>query len=249
MYHSVSDAPEDRVHPYFRLNTSPRRFAQQMQVLQETGWEVVPLSAILAPEREPALNARRRVAITFDDGYEDFLSLAFPILQEHNFAASVFLPTDYVGGGAHFNGRPCLSWPQVRELHRAGVQFGSHTASHPQLYATAEASQEEELRRSKLEIEAHLGQVVDAFSYPYAFPQHDRSFRLRIRDLLERCGYAYGVSTILGRVRPSEDRYFARRLPVNGDDDARLLRAKLDGGYDWLHGVQYATKALRRAIA
>ena len=190
------------------------------------------------------------MAITFDDGYQDFLTNAFPVLEERGFPVSVFLPTEYIGEHTReFKGKRCLTWDQVRRLSRAGVHFGSHTATHPQLYSLPDTNQEEEVRRSKVEIEDRLGVAVDAFSYPFAFPQHDARFRARLRAILESCGYVYGVCTVLGRVRHGDDRFFARRLPVNTLDDARLLRAKLEGGYDWLHGIQYVAKALRRAVA
>lgn len=250
MYHSISDDRESGVHPYFRVNTAPGVFARQMALLQETGWSVVPLAELLAPDARPADPGARRVAITFDDGYEDFLSAAFPVLQRHRYPSSVFLPTDYIGDEPiDFKGRRCLTWTQVRELAGAGVEFGSHTASHPQLHGLAPEAREDEISRSKAVIEQRLGRRADGFCYPYAFPQHDAAFRAHLRGALVRCGYAYGVCTALGRVRQEDDRYFAPRLPVNALDDDRLLRAKLEGGYDWLQGVQHAAKALRRAVS
>ena len=250
MYHSVSETPEAGVPAYFRLNTSPRQFSLQMDVLADSDWEVVPLADLLAPQTAPGHAGQRRVAITFDDGYEDFLTDAFPVLEKRRFPASVFLPTEYIGEHTRqFKGKRCLTWDQVRQLSKAGVHFGSHTATHPQLYSLSDMHRHEEVRQSKVEIEDRLGVAVDAFSYPFAFPQHDARFRARLRAMLEDCGYAYGVSTILGRVRPNDDRFFARRLPVNTLDDARLLRAKLEGGYDWLHGIQYMVKAFRRVTA
>jgi peptidoglycan/xylan/chitin deacetylase (PgdA/CDA1 family) len=246
MYHSVSDEREDDVHPYFRVNTSPAQFARQMEVLKASGWDVVPLAELATSPT----NATRRVAITFDDGYEDFLSAAFPVLQQHGYAASVFLPTAYIGDRPReFKGRPCLSWSQVKELAKAGVEFGSHTVNHPQLHGLPEQILREEVYRSKQEIEERLGRAISSFCYPYAFPEHDRVFCTGFRTLLAEAGYSYGVCTALGRVRSDSDQFFLRRLPVNTLDDERLLLAKLEGGYDWLHGVQYLVKALKRKAA
>jgi len=248
MYHSVSDASEAGVLPYFRLNTSPWQFALQMDVLREGDWDVIPLADLLTPKglwSQP----QRRVAITFDDGYEDFLTNAFPVLEEHGFPASVFLPTGHIAERAReFKGKRCLTWSQVRRLSTGGVHFGSHTVTHRQLYSLSDAERNEELRRSKAQIEDHLGIAVEGFSYPFAFPQHDATFCARFRSILENCGYAYGVCTALGRVRDGDDHFFARRLPVNTLDDAKLLRAKLEGGYDWLGGIQYMAKAFRWAV-
>ncbi|MDQ2844695.1 MAG: polysaccharide deacetylase family protein, partial [Acidobacteriota bacterium] len=70
-----------------------------------------------------------------------------------------------------------------------------------------------------------------------------------LRASLERAGYEHGVSTILGTADASGDRFFLRRLPVNSCDDTRLFRAKLEGGYDWLHGLQYAAKQMKSPFA
>ncbi len=74
------------------------------------------------------------MVITFDDGFADFYTNAFPLLNRYGFSATVYLPTAYIGKSAReFKGVECLTWDQVRALDRAGVEFGSHTVSHPQL--------------------------------------------------------------------------------------------------------------------
>lgn len=250
MYHSVSDAPEDGVHPYYRVNTTPQQFAEQMRYLHESDCDVVPLREVARAASAGERSKRTRVAITFDDGYRDFLTAAFPMMQKHHFPSSVFLPTAFIGDTPQiFKGKECLTWSEVRELRSAGVDFGSHTVSHPQLHAIGAAEVEREVRESKTVIEQKVGASIDSFSYPYAFPEQDAAFRQRLRGLLERCGYAHGVSTILGTVQPREDHFFLKRLPVNLLDDARLLRAKLEGGYNWLHGVQYAAKLLKAKVS
>lgn len=247
MYHSVSEANDTARHPYFMTNTTPAQFALQMQVLKDCGCDVVPLRDIADAPGARSSGASPRVAITFDDGYRDFLVNAFPVLARLGYPAHVFLPTRYVGEQSQtFNDRPCLTWSEVRELHAAGVEFGSHTVTHPQLYDVPAPILGAEVLDSKLEIEQRLGSEVAAFSYPYAFPEHDTAFSNRLRSLLERCGYRYGVSTIVGTTVPTDDAYFLPRLPVNLKDDAKLLLAKIDGGYDWVHAAQLTTKRIKQ---
>jgi peptidoglycan/xylan/chitin deacetylase (PgdA/CDA1 family) len=245
MYHSVSGIEEQSRHPYYRTDTDPSIFAEQMTFLHDLGYRVISLGDAAA-----RIEARRRiedhaVVITFDDGYQDFYTRAFPILNRFGYSATMFLPTSHIGeANQSFAGSTCLSWNQVRELNRFGIEFGSHTVTHPQLRTLQPDDIQKEVHNSKQTIEDKLGSPVKSFSYPYAFPETDRTFRNALRQMLSEAGYQAGVSTIIGKAGFASDRLFMERLPVNSCDDRRLLGAKLEGAYDWLHTAQYAFKAV-----
>jgi peptidoglycan/xylan/chitin deacetylase (PgdA/CDA1 family) len=187
------------------------------------------------------------VGITFDDGYQDFYTNAFPVLNRYGYSASVFLPTAYIGNAPRqFKEADCLTWGQIRELRKAGVEFGSHTVTHPQLHDTSTEQMRAEVGRSKDEIQEELGERVDTFAYPYAFPETDRGFVARLQGALQESGYRSGVTTIIGRVGIDGNSLFMRRLPVNSHDDPAFFQAKMEGAYDWLHSVQYAAKVRKR---
>jgi peptidoglycan/xylan/chitin deacetylase (PgdA/CDA1 family) len=244
MYHSVSDS-EDRVHPYYRTATSPGVFAEHMKCLRDGGYTALGLDEVARWLQNPTPADIRPVAITFDDGFEDFYLKAFPILERYGFTASMYLPTSFISEESReFTGKACMTWSQVRELHKQGIQFGSHTVTHPQLRFEKLETVRQEIRDSKDTIEQKLGCSVTSFAYPYAFPETDRVFRRNLREMLEDAGYENGVSTIVGTAARAGDRYFMKRLPANSCDDLRLFRAKLEGAYDWVHTVQYASKLL-----
>jgi peptidoglycan/xylan/chitin deacetylase (PgdA/CDA1 family) len=249
MYHSVSADRDEHSVPYYQTTTSGRRFVEHMQFLHENGYSTIRLNEIGDHLRERLAVENRVIAITFDDGFEDFYTTAFPVLQQYGFSATMFLPTSYIGNSARqFKDKSCLTWDQVRELRKVGVVFGSHTVTHPQLHVADAALQKRELQESKDTIEQALGAAVHSFSYPYAFPEQDQAFARRLRETLSECGYTNGVSTIVGRAGPGDDCFFLKRLPINDADDEALFRAKLEGGYDWLHRVQYASKLIRSEI-
>lgn len=243
MYHGISDSDDSSRHPYYRTSTTPRVFAEHMRFLHESGYQSISL--IEARRRISAGSATedRAVVITFDDGFQDFYTAAFPVLSRFGFSATMFLPTAYVAHDVRkFKGVECMTWSHVRELQRAGTQFGSHTVTHPQLKNLGPEELEKEIRCSKESIEQELGSLVASFAYPYAFPETDRAFQRQLGDVLERNGYQNGVSTIIGTADRTGDRFFMKRLPVNSSDDNALFRAKLEGGYDWLHTLQYVSK-------
>jgi hypothetical protein len=187
--------------------------------------------------------------LTFDDGYRDFYTHAFPVLRQCGFAATVFLPTDFIG-----NGRPGLCckehliWEEVRELAGQGITFGSHTHTHPQLKGLSRSAIVQELRRSRNIIEDKLGSAVTEFSYPYRFPEENVEFKKFFVGELTKAGYICGVTTSIGRYRAGDDAIFIKRLPVNSDDDKAFLEAKLKGNYDWLHTPQYLVKRVRSRV-
>ncbi len=265
MYHSISNSGDTHRHPYYRTTTTPAMFAQQMQFLHENGYRTVsvtdasrliqttasgsgPLSFPSRDREEAVPNPAPLVGITFDDGFQDFHTNAFPILNRYGYTATVFLPTAFIGQASRqFKGAECLTWSQVRELRKAGVEFGSHTVTHPQLRGVSPAQLRTEVGRSKDDIEEKLGERVETFAYPYAFPETDATFVETLRGALQESAYRSGVTTIIGRAGRSDNPFFMRRLPVNSDDDTRFFQAKLEGGYDWLRTVQYASKRMTKA--
>jgi len=247
MYHSISDAAEPGFSPYYKVCTSPQRFADQMKWLAEKGWRGVTLSEGLQLLRQPSLAGGRPVAITFDDGFRDFHTAAFPALQKYGFSATVYVPTGFIDEERKsFISRECLTWSEVRQLHRAGIEFGSHTVNHPQLVGEPWPKVERELIDSYLALEQRLGEPVRSFAYPYAFPQASTDFVRRFNQLLQQAGYESCVTTMVGRARPGDDRLQLPRLPVNSEDDRPLLDAKLRGTYDWIALAQRTFKMLKR---
>jgi peptidoglycan/xylan/chitin deacetylase (PgdA/CDA1 family) len=244
MYHSIQEGASDR-RPYYDINTSPPRFAQQMKFLREQGYRAVRLEEawkLLAQDDGDS----RYVVITFDDGYRDFMTTAYPIIAEFNHTAALFVPSGLIQDErAHFQQRECLTWSEIRELHANGIEIGSHSVTHRELKFLPTSELEAEVADSKLTIEDKIGHSITSFSYPYAFPESEAVFSGTLRDLLEKNGYLNGVTTILGSASRDSDRFLLPRLPANSWDDIPLFRAKLEGHYDWLHAAQFLAKKLR----
>lgn len=241
MYHSLSNECGDR-HPYFETNTAPEAFAAHMRYLSENGYQTVGLAeAVSGPPRED----QRKVVITFDDGYRDFHTEGLPVLAKYGFRATMFVVSEFASRGKAASGKPCMRWQEIREAQLCGIEIGSHTVSHPELYKLSHSELRRELAISKQSIEMETGAAVDSFAYPYAFPEHRQTFLTTLRELLQRFGYKRGVCTSVGTARPSSDPFFMPRIPVNSHDDLRFLEAKLQGGYDWLHLAQSAYKLIQ----
>jgi len=247
MYHSISDDPEPTRGDYYKTCTSPARFRENMQILQDEGFVTTDLASVLnGGDREGEIAPSRRVVITFDDGFDDFCIEAWPVLQEFGFAATMFLPTDFIGDERReFLGLPCMTWSDVRDMKEQGVSFGSHTQSHPKLIELDQELLVAELTESRQVIQSQLGDTIDTFAHPYAFPATNRRYVDRFRNAARNAGYKACVTTAIGRFRSTDDPLTIKRLPVNNADDADLFRAKILGHYDWLAKPQRVIKKLK----
>lgn len=213
-----------------------------MKYLSENGYSSIGLNE-LPGAVENGSSASRFVVLTFDDGYRDFCDNAFPILEKYGFKATVFLATGLMGiKRSALVGKEIMDWSDARKLQKQGIVFGSHTVNHPILKKLILKDVENEVRISKEEIESRLGKVVDSFSYPYAFPEEYQPFVKNYIDILSKCGYRFGVTTIVGRYNRRDNLFTMKRLPVNNYDDPALFQAKLQGDYDWVHVAQYLRK-------
>lgn len=260
MYHSVASDIDSARPCYYRTVTAPRTFESHMGLLRQEKINVVTLSEAIRllndvppsassvssdPERrsrEPGV-----AVLTFDDGFRDFYTTAFPILERYGYRATVFLSSGYLDKN-FVTGRECLRSQEVRELVEEGVEFGSHTVNHLQLRSLTDARIVAELRESKKRIEDTAGTGVDLFSYPYRFPEEDAKFKTFLASCLVDQGYVGGVTTAIGRAGRSDHPLFLRRLPVNDCDDPTFLKAKLAGAYDWMRHAQIAFKQLKRHL-
>jgi peptidoglycan/xylan/chitin deacetylase (PgdA/CDA1 family) len=250
MYHTISDDAEEDVSPYYRLATSPATFRRQMSSLRANGYRTVTLARALHLLETNTFNGERLTVITFDDGFRDFYTSAWPILSEYGFSATMFVPTNFISSSRRsFKGRECLTWSEVRELRAQGAEFGSHTVSHPRLHGLEWAKVRSELVDSRATLEQELQHPVRSFAYPYAFPQEDAAFVTRFKGELADAGFTESVTTVIGRALPGSDRLCVSRLPVNEADDQALFTTKLRGAYDWMGRFQAAFRRNRQALA
>jgi peptidoglycan/xylan/chitin deacetylase (PgdA/CDA1 family) len=200
LYHRV--APRPAFDPYGNF-ISPETFESHLRWLRVWGYRSVRLSSVADALAGEAALPRRAVAITFDDGYLDTYQYAFPLLRRHAFDATVFLVTDAVGGDSSFDARAgyeparMLAWDHVQEMSASGVQFGSHSCSHPQtLVELGDARLRDEVERSRRVLEAQIDARVDLFAYPHS--RRDG----RVEAVVAEAGYRLACAGVGTRFDP-----------------------------------------------
>ncbi|MCB1953357.1 MAG: polysaccharide deacetylase family protein [Zoogloeaceae bacterium] len=223
MYHQVGDFAPMKGHRSTYCHH--KRFARQMAYLARFGYTVLSMDQVLACLRGKAPMPPKAVALTFDDGYENFYEYAWPVLQKHGFPALVYLISDLLGQPSNWfaaDGRdtpPLMSAARVRQLRGEGVDFGSHTATHIKLSEQDTPRIREEVTRSKAALEDVLGEPVNHFCYP--FGSHD----LRAVDAVADAGYLSGTTCIRSPASVADDPLTLPRKAISYGDN--LL------GYYW----------------
>jgi len=229
-YHSIADRGEGLPDRY---RISPARFAGQVELLGAIGFKGSTLDVLLAAldNASPAATARP-VVVTFDDGYSDFYETALPILRRQGCPATVFLVTDQIGQQASWDlaagvarGPRLMPWREIREAESQGIEFHSHSCSHPRLSRVPLTAATREIRDSKQAIEEALGRPVHYFCYPHG--DADPSVRAEVRV----AGYRAAFSTEVGLTNAAQDRYFLLRVKVRPDDSLADFAAKLHTGW------------------
>jgi peptidoglycan/xylan/chitin deacetylase (PgdA/CDA1 family) len=219
-YHRVSTDRDE-------LAVTPASFRRQIEAIAMSGVPVVDLASALTRDGSPA------IALTFDDGYHDFVENALPVLVEHGFPATVFVCPEIVAGRARYSfydptAHPAmLTWDEMRVIERdTGVRFEPHSLTHPDLGTLDDDDAWREINGSRAALAAELGRVPRLFCYPGGYATG------RDAALVERAGLVGAVTTEEGVNAADQPRYWLRRTAVDRYDPDWLFRARLRGALD-----------------
>jgi peptidoglycan/xylan/chitin deacetylase (PgdA/CDA1 family) len=213
MHHQVG--PHRPGSPLNRWRVTPRDFAWQLETLKRLGYQGIALRDLVeAPERESPAKEPRRVVLTFDDGYRGVLANALPALQARGFAATVFVVADRIGGVNDWDGETpgesLLTAGEIRTLHGAGIEIGSHGATHRALTQLDAADLAREVAGSKETLERIIGAPVTSFCYPYG------NFDDRVVEAVRTAGYRAATVIRGGIPKDLSDPFRLKRVAVLG---------------------------------
>jgi peptidoglycan/xylan/chitin deacetylase (PgdA/CDA1 family) len=223
MYHRVAPSGLPAMG---RFRVTPDAFAAQLRYLRDSGYHSITLEEWSTAQETRRPLTGRAVLLTFDDGYVDFLTYAFPLLKQYGFSAIVFLVADHIGGSNDWDqiyGEkvPLMGWDEIHWLQHQGIVFGSHTVSHrPLTSLSAEATVLEGIR-SRVILEHKLRAPISAIAYPYG--DLDPS----VQHLIGATGYRFGLSCRPGLSMLQTPPLALPRIEVTGDSSLQSFAAKL----------------------
>jgi peptidoglycan/xylan/chitin deacetylase (PgdA/CDA1 family) len=219
MYHYISDVPDNDPNPELRqgLSISPKLFNQQLDYLKHAGFHSVTFNQLMNALYYGAPLPRKPLILTFDDGYLDGYTAAYPALKAHGLSGMFYIITGKVG----WQGQ--MSWPQLREMLANGMQMGSHTVRHVEMGKTYAASPElanQEALVSQKDLHDQLGISIQHFCYPYGEPFRDNNVALQreVVALLAANGYVDATTDPgpTGVIQSSLTPFVLLRLRVDG---------------------------------
>ena len=204
---AVVDVPVLNYHKidtlYHALSLAPEEFEEQMKYLHDNGYQTISPDQLMGYLKYGRGLPEKPILITFDDGYLDNYTNAYPILKKYGYTATVFLVTNLVGHDPRF-----MSWDQAREMQKDGFVLGSHTVSHQPLTKLSEEAVRQELAVSMAVLEKELGKKPKYFAYPTG------AYSLKIEELVRDAGYKGAFTIRYGQVGLESDPFALERIPI-----------------------------------
>jgi peptidoglycan/xylan/chitin deacetylase (PgdA/CDA1 family) len=225
LYHSIRDEQRNN-------------FERQMDEILSVG------KAVTAHHDNNDLKNDYCIAVTFDDGYQNVMRNALPVMFKRNIPPAIFMTTGYLGqrpgwivDKSHPNYNEVLiSKEQLMSLKHSNIVIGSHTVSHFHLARTNRDGLVRELMESRKCLEEILCRKIDLCSLPYG------ELDLQSSDEFVKAGYNRVFLNVPTYPASNTKKYFMGRISVTPDDWMFEYRLKLRGAYQWLPFASYFKK-------
>ncbi len=245
-YHSIS------MEPAARCVTS-EQLCQQLEWTKQH-YELVKLGDMVENLRGRIPSSKDQLAVTFDDGYRDFLENAVPVLLDLEVPATLFVPAAKVGGfndwdadNRGYERKSLLTFSELSNLPEELVDIGSHGLDHRPFHTMSLKEIERQLTESRSLLEQHLGQAISLLSFPHGrhYDHEMRGTKARGKGLLQDAGYRAACTIRWGRFNSADNLDALRRVTVSSEDDLKSFQDKLAGYYDWLVPKEFCARKVR----
>ena len=195
-YHQVQNAHHSLAVPI-------ADFDAQMNYLSSHGYVTITPEELYSGLNGELELPKKPVLITFDDGYADNYTNAFPILKYYGMRATIFVIPAFVGVYKNY-----LTWEEMREMENSGITFESHTMNHYKLEELPDDEIRSELLNSKQILEENLGHPINFLAYPTG------TYNLHIAGIAKAIGYKGAFTIKYGNVDLGSNLFALERVPI-----------------------------------
>lgn len=201
MYHYVEDVTDMRDTLRQSMATRPVFFEAQLAYLKNDGYTSITPSDLKDALAGKGRIPEKSVILTFDDGYRDFYTDAFPILKKYNMKSINYIIVNHIGRSGN------LTEEMIREMLSSGlVEIGCHTLDHDYLPKDPPAKAQKQIVDCKKQLEERFGVSVKSFAYPGGY------YNGEIINMVKEAGFETAVDTIAGVMHSLSDIYTLKRL-------------------------------------
>ena len=232
MYHRVINNPEDE--GVYGTYIYEDMFKKHLQYLKNKNYTVITFKDLdKIGWRNRFEKGKKYIILTFDDGYKDNYDLAFPILKEFNFKATIFLMGSLTynewdvkaGGERKFS---LMSVEMIKEMQDYGIEFGAHTFNHPKINTLSNEEIAHQIVDVRKPLEEKIGKEIITFAYPYGI-LNDYA-----KEMAKKAGYTFALATDSGSVCLSDDLYQIRRIAIFPNTNLFSFKRKVAGNYNFI---------------
>lgn len=208
MYHSISTEPGNT------LCVPEKQFSEEMDWLKSQGYHSITVDQFYEALANGGQVPEKPVLITFDDGYKDGYTAAWPIMKQYGFVGTFFIITNAIVPSR-------IDWDQLKDLVKNGNSIGSHTVHHLDMPTLKDSQQESEIADSKKVLEDGLEIKINSFCYPSGKSNQTT------QKLLTKCGYKVAFTTDSGRAHLGDNPLKITRLRISGGMTLSSFKALL----------------------
>lgn len=208
-YHSVNPSEANEII------ISPEKLKNQLMLIKNLGYNTITIDELNDYLTSNKNIPEKSIVISFDDGYMDNYTYAFPILKELNMKATIFLITSGIDDGYY------LSSDQIKEMASYGIDFESHTVSHKKLDTLTYEEQLSELKNSKITLENLLNKKINTIAYPFGAYNEDTI------KAAKEANYTLAFTTKYGNIHIGDSLLELNRIYVNTYDTMDKFKERL----------------------
>lgn len=217
MYHHLKYREPDASELLKTWSVAPDQFMAQLDYMRAQGFHTITFKQLIEFFDEGVPLPTKPILLTFDDGWLDHYTVAFPELEKRGMVGNFFVVTQYADVG----GELLLNWDQVLEMDRAGHEIGGHTISHADLTSVNLDEMQRQLGGAKAHMEDKLGHPTFALAYPFG------AFNSRVIAETEAAGYRAALILCCGYEQSADILLTLPRIRVSYDDTIEDFAGRL----------------------
>ena len=207
MYHSVNDS---KIH--YTPTVTVAAFETHLAFLNKHNFKVISLDEYVKAVKSKGRNLPyKAVVVTFDDGYRDNFSYAYPLLKRYRMPSMIFVPTDFLGKDGY------VTLDDIQVMMKHDISIGVHGKTHAYLPTVVLEDLYEETTGAKKDIEKMLGKPVSLFCYPIG------GYSQAIKEEVEKAGYKAACTTNRSPSILNTDIYALNRIKMTNKDTYDLI--------------------------